>query len=73
MFNVRLLDDYLYRQRLFTWLSLVMSLMGVLFCAVCFPHKMFWIRFGTESSQFLRTFLPTLSHTDLVVHLANFK
>ena len=34
---------------------------GVLFCAVLFPHKMSWMRSGTELSQFLRVFsLPTL-------------
>ena len=37
MLNVRLADDDLYRKWLFTWLSLVMSLM-VSFCAVLFPR-----------------------------------
>ena len=31
---------------------------GVLFSAVLFPHKMSWMRSGTEPSQFLRIF-PT--------------
>ena len=33
---------------------------GVFFCAVLFPHNMSWISSGTELSQFLRIFLPTL-------------
>ena len=36
MFNVRLGGDHLYGKRLFTWLSLVVSLMAS-FCAVLFP------------------------------------
>ena len=36
MFNVRLAGGHLYGKRLFTWLSLVMSLMAS-FCAVLFP------------------------------------
>ena len=36
MFNVRLAGGHLYGKQLFTWLSLVMSLMSS-FCAVCFP------------------------------------
>ena len=35
MFNVRLASDHLYGKLLFTWLSLVMSMM-VSFCAVFF-------------------------------------
>ena len=31
---------------------------GVLFCAVLFPHEIFWMRPGTELSQILRIFLP---------------
>ena len=35
---------------------------GVLFCAVLFfSHELSWMRSGTELSQFLRIFLPTLS------------
>ena len=37
MLNVSLTDDYLYRKLLFTWLSLLMSLM-VFVCAVVFPR-----------------------------------
>ena len=36
MFNVRIADGYLYWKQLFTWLSLVVSLMAS-FCAVRFP------------------------------------
>ena len=35
--NVRLAGDHLYGKLLFTWLSLVMSMM-VSFCAVLFPR-----------------------------------
>ena len=38
MLNVRLAGDHLYRKLLFTWLSLVLSLM-VSFCAVPFPTR----------------------------------
>ena len=38
MLNVRLADDNLYVKLLFTWLSLVMSLL-VSFCAVLFPTR----------------------------------
>ena len=36
MFNVRLAGGHLYGKQLFTWLSLVVSLMAS-FCAVLFP------------------------------------
>ena len=38
MFNVRLAGGHMHGKRLFTWLSLVMSLM-VSFCAVLFPTR----------------------------------
>ena len=38
MFNVRLAGDHLYGKLLFTWLSLVMSMM-MTFCAVLFPTR----------------------------------
>ena len=38
MFNVRLAGGYLYGKQLFTWLSLVVSLMAS-FCAVLFPTR----------------------------------
>ena len=59
MFNARLAGDHLYGKWLFTWQLLVMSLM-VSFCAVLFPHEIYWLRFGTELNQFLRVFQPTL-------------
>ena len=46
MFNVRLTGDHLYGKLLFTWLSLVTSLMSVLCCP--FTHEMSWMRSGTE-------------------------
>ena len=54
MFNVRLTGDHLYGKLLFTVFG------SVLFCAVLFPHKMSWMRSGTELSQFLKIF-PTYS------------
>ena len=38
MLNVRLADDHLYGKQLFSWLSLVVSLMAS-FCAVLFPTR----------------------------------
>ena len=38
MLNVRLAGDHLYGKLLFTWLSLVMSLIAS-FCAVLFPIR----------------------------------
>ena len=46
MLNIRLAGDHLYGKFLFTWLSLLMSLM-VSFCAVFFPHEMSWMSSGT--------------------------
>ena len=61
MFNVRLAGgDHLYGKWLFTWLSLVMSLMVSYFVLSC-SHEMSWMRSGTELSQFLRIFLPTFA------------
>ena len=59
MFNVRFAGDYLYRKWLFTWLSLVKSLMVLILCCP-FTHEMSWIISGTELSQFMTIFLPTL-------------
>ena len=53
MLNVRLAGDHLYGKLLFTWLTIVMSMM-VSFCAVLFPTRCHGL------SQFLRVFLPTL-------------
>ena len=38
MFNVRLVDDHLYGKSLFTWLSLLMSLMVSYFVLTFFPR-----------------------------------
>ena len=38
MFNVRLTGGHLYGKQLFTWLSLVVSLIAS-FCAVLFPAR----------------------------------
>ena len=38
MLNVRLAGGHLYGKQLFTWLSLVVSLMAS-FCAVLFPSR----------------------------------
>ena len=59
MLNIRQAGDHLYWKLLFTWLSLVMYLM-VSYCAVFFSHKVSWMRYGIELSQYLGFFLPTL-------------
>ena len=59
MFNDKLAGDHLYGKLLFTWLSLVMSLM-MSYLVPSFFHEMFWMRSGTELSQFLRILLITL-------------
>ena len=43
--NVRLAGDHLYVKLLFTWLSLVMSLMMSYLCCP-FSHEMSWVRSG---------------------------
>ena len=56
MLNVKLASGPLYGKQLFTWLSLVVSLIAS-FCAVFFPLDVLdeiW-----DLSQFLRDFLPT--------------
>ena len=60
MFNVRLAGDDMYGKWLFTWLSLVISLTVSYFVHSFFSHEMSWMRSGTELTQFLRIFLPTL-------------
>ena len=57
MLNVRLAGDHQYGKLLFTWLSLVMSLM-VPFCGVVFKRDVL-MGSGTELSQYLRVFLST--------------
>ena len=59
MLHVRLASDYLFGKLLFSLLSLVISLIVyLLYCPV--SHEMSWMRSGTELSQSLRVFLPTL-------------
>ena len=57
MLNVRLAGGHLYGKQLFTWLSLVVSLMAS-FCAVLFPTILDEIWDVIE--QFLRDFLATV-------------
>ena len=57
MLNVRLASCHLYGKQLFTWLSLVVSLMAS-FCAVLFPTTLDEIWDVIE--QFLRNFVPTV-------------
>ena len=63
MFNVRLAGDHPFGKWVFICLSLVMSLMVSVLCRP-FSHEMSCMRPGTELSQSLRIFLPTLSGTD---------
>ena len=58
MLNVRLAGDHLYGKLLFTWLSLVMSLM-VSFCVILFP--MSWMRSGTDLIESVSEGFPTYS------------
>ena len=46
MLNVRLAGDHLYGKLLFTWLSLVMSMM-VSLCVVLSSYEMSWMRSET--------------------------
>ena len=66
MLNVRLAGDYLNGKLLFTWLSLVMSLM-VSFLAVLLPRDILVeIWHLIESVNVLRGFLPSL-----LLHVTN--
>ena len=60
MFKVRLAVDHLHAKWLFTWLSLMMSLIVSYFVLSFLPHDMSFHRSGAALSQFLRIFLPTL-------------
>ena len=60
MFNVRLAGDHLYGKPLFTWLSLLMSLMVSYFVLSFFPRDVL-DEIWNELSRFLRLFLPTLT------------
>ena len=64
MLNVRLAGEHLYGKLLFTWLSLVMSVI-VSFCAVLFvlfffPRDVLDEIWDLIESVFLEIFLPTL-------------
>ena len=63
MFNIRLAGGHLYGKQLFTWLSLVVSLMAS-FVLSLFPLDVL-------DSQFLRDFLPTLVKTKAFKRLIN--
>ena len=58
MFNVKLGSDHLYGKWLFTWLSLVISLM-VSHLVLSFFQRAAWMRSGTKLCQFLRIVIPT--------------
>ena len=60
MLNVRLAGDHLYRTLLFTWLSLLMSMM-VFFCAVIFSRHVLDEIWDLIESV-LMDFLPTISY-----------
>ena len=71
MFNIRLAGDHLYGKWLFTWLSLVMSLMMSYFVLSFFPRDVL-DEIWTELSQFLRIFL-TYSSTKKIEDAENSK
>ena len=58
MLNVRLAGDYLYRKLLFTWLSLVKSML-VSFCAV---QRDVLDEILDLNESVLRVFLPTFQY-----------
>ena len=58
MLNARLVGDHQHGKLLFTWLSLMTSLM-VPNCAL-FSRGMSWMGSGTRLRRFLRVFLSTL-------------
>ena len=58
MFNVRLACDHLYGKWMFTWLSLVMSLMVSYFVLSFFPRDLLDEIWDLTESV-LRLFLPT--------------
>ena len=57
--------DHLYGKSLLNLLSLLTSLM-VSFSRCLFSHEMSWMRSWTELSQFLRLFLSTLIHLEII-------
>ena len=60
MFHARLAGDHLMAKWLFTWLSLVMSLVVSCFVLPFFTNEMSWMRSWTELSQVLRIFPTSL-------------
>ena len=60
MLNVRLASDHLYGKLLFH-LAVAGDLHDGAFLCCPFSHEMSWMRFGTQLSQFLRVFMPTLT------------
>ena len=62
MFNVRLACGHLYRKQLFTWLSLVMSLMASFYVVPLDVLDEIWDLIELVSEGFLTySFLPTLT------------
>ena len=70
MLNVRLAGGHLYEKQLFTWLSLVVSLMAS-FCAVLFPLDVLGeILDVIESvSEGFLTYFSLLAHTEYTLFL----
>ena len=63
MLIVRLAGDHMYGKKLFTWLSLVMSLMAS-FCAILFPLDVLdemWDLIASVSEGFPSYSLPCIS------------
>ena len=68
MINVRLAGGHLYGKRLFTWLSLVISLMAP-FCAVLFPLDVL-----DEIGDFIESVsegFPTYSYIIIILNKIN--
>ena len=65
MFNVRLAGGHLHGKQLFTWLSLVVSLMAS-FCAVLFPTVLnkIWDLIESVSERFLTYISIWFMHLD---------
>ena len=68
MFNVRLAGGHLYGKQLFTWLSLVGSLMAS-FCAVLFPLDVLdeiWDVIESVSEAFLTYFCTAILGKNII-------
>ena len=59
MLNVRLAGDHLYG-KIAVHLAFAGDVFDGVFLCCLLSHDMSWMRSGTELSQFLRGFLPTL-------------